>query len=87
MESNQTIIKIAMHVGSLIRKVVDEQGRNIKWLAEKLNCDRTNIYKIFNRENIDTNLLNRFCEILDHNFFLDLSNEIHLSPNPPQIVE
>ena len=76
-----------MHVGSLIRKVVDEQGRNIKWLAEKLNCDRSNIYKIFRRENIDTNLLNRFCEILDHNFFLDLSNEIQQSPNPPQNVE
>lgn len=43
------------------------------WLAKKINCDRTNIYKIFQRPSIDTELLARISKALDYDFFLDLS--------------
>lgn len=39
------------------------------WFANKLYCERTNVYSIFKRESIDTTLLLRISEILHHNFF------------------
>jgi hypothetical protein len=70
-----------LHIGNLIRQVFLSQGRSIKWFAEKLNCDRTNIYKIFRKEKIDTDLLQHICVILEHDFFLDISNVLRMSKN------
>ena len=52
-----------------------EIERTPSWLARKINCDRTNIYKIFQRPSIDTALLSRISKALDHDFFADLSDE------------
>ena len=52
-----------------------EKRRAPSWLAKKINCDRTNIYKIFQRPSIDTELLSRISKALEHDFFLDLSEE------------
>ena len=41
----------------------------MSWLADKLHCDRTNVYDIFKREGIDTRLLERISMILHRNFF------------------
>lgn len=46
---------------------------NIAWLAAELHCDRRNIYRIFEKENIDIVLLARISNVLRHNFFADLS--------------
>ncbi len=45
------------------------------WLAKKINCDRTNVYKIFRRASIDTALLLRISAVLEYDFFSDLSKE------------
>lgn len=65
-----------MHVGKQIRRVMEEKDHSVKWLAEQLCCDRTNIYKIYKKPNIDTDLLQIICSILHYNFFIDISNEI-----------
>jgi hypothetical protein len=57
-----------MHLGKLIRAELRRQEREVTWLANKLCCDRTNIYKIFSRKSIDTDLLFRISEVLDFNF-------------------
>ncbi|MBR5335087.1 MAG: helix-turn-helix domain-containing protein [Bacteroidaceae bacterium] len=64
-----------IHIGELIRKRMQEIERTPSWLARKINCDRTNIYKIFQRPRIDTALLSRISKALDHDFFADLSDE------------
>jgi len=64
-----------MHVGEQIRRVMEEKDHSVKWLAGKLCCDRTNIYKIYNKPNIDTDLLQRICVILNYNFFTYISSE------------
>lgn len=64
-----------MHIGKKIESVLHEQGRTVTWLAMRLNFTRANIYKIFGREGIDTNLLLRISTELNHNFFNDLSSE------------
>lgn len=64
-----------MHIGKHIKGVFCEQGRKVSWFAEKLCCDRRNVYKIFERESIDTALLSRISTILNHNFLQDLAEE------------
>ncbi len=58
-----------IHIGEEIEREVRRQGRSISWLAEALCCDRTNVYKIFRRPSIDTELLYRVSIILSCNFF------------------
>lgn len=58
-----------IHIGKIIEKELHRQNRTVTWFANKLCCDRTNIYSIFKRKSIDTELLLRICCILNHNFF------------------
>ena len=64
-----------MYIGKHIEKIFREQGRSVKWFAEKLCYDRRNIYKIFRKESIDTALLKKISILLNHNFFKDLAEE------------
>ncbi len=65
-----------MHIGQRIKEVFDQlpKDKTIMWLATQLHCDRRNVYRIFNRNNIDIQLLQRLSLILDHDFFKDLSD-------------
>ena len=60
---------MAIHIGKEIKAELERQERGATWLAEKLHCDRTNVYNIFRREGIDTRLLERISVILNRNFF------------------
>ena len=60
---------MAVHIGKEIKAELLRQERGVSWLAEKLHCDRTNVYDIFKREGIDTRLLERISIILNRNFF------------------
>lgn len=62
-----------LHIGKHIKRRLEELERSPAWLAKKINCDRTNIYKIFNRSSIDTELLARISKALEYDFFIDLS--------------
>lgn len=64
-----------IHIGQLIKTELELQERTPTWLAKKINCDRTNIYRIFDRESIDTALLSRISTALNRNFFEELSQE------------
>ena len=58
-----------VHIGKEIKAELQRQERGATWLADKLHCDRTNVYNIFRREGIDTRLLERISIILNRNFF------------------
>lgn len=58
-----------MNIGKLIRQKVDERGITIVRLARELSYSRTNIYKIFNKRSIDTEVLLRISSILEFDFF------------------
>lgn len=61
------------HIGQLIRQELRRQERSVAWFARQLSCDRSNIYRIFQKESIDTYLLVRISIILQYNFFSTLS--------------
>lgn len=68
-----------MHIGQRIKEVFDQlpKDKTIMWFATQLHCDRRNVYRIFNRNNIDIQLLQRLSLILDHDFFKDLSDSLY----------
>ena len=68
-----------MDIGKKIKEVFEQQPKshNIKWFAAQLHCNRSNIYDIFNRASIDTDRLTQISKVLNHDFFLDISNELN----------
>lgn len=67
-----------IHIGNLIKAELAKQERTISWFARKLYCDRSNVYDIFKRESVDTELLLRISLILKRNFFLLYIDEFEL---------
>ena len=65
-------------IGELIKEELEHQERSVSWLARKLACDRSNIYRIFQKQSIDTSVLRHISIILNRNFFLDLSEDLDL---------
>lgn len=63
-------------IGRLIESELHRQERTTVWFARKLGCNRTNAYKIFRRESIDTELLFRISQILQCNFFEIYSRQL-----------
>ena len=61
-----------IHIGHLIKSVFDASGMTVSELARQIHCERTNVYKIFNRRSIDVELLVKISEILNHNFLADV---------------
>lgn len=70
-----------MHIGRLIRQKVEERHKTVVWLACELSCHRSNVYKIYEKSSIDTDVLLRLCRILDYDFFSLYSEEIHKRSN------
>lgn len=64
------------HIGELIRLELEKQERSISWLARKLSCDRAKVYRLFQKNSIDTYDLARISILLSHDFFADLSDSL-----------
>jgi transcriptional regulator with XRE-family HTH domain len=58
-----------LHIGTEIRKRAKKKGMRTETMAKLLNVSTPNVYKIFERKSMDTDLLARVCEVLDFNFF------------------
>lgn len=56
-------------IGHLIRRKLDEQGRSVKEFAEAIGFRRSNVYRIFNQQSIDTELLLAISVYLHYDFF------------------
>lgn len=60
-------------LGVLIKEELAAQERTVSWFARKLHIDRSNAYRLFQKNSIDTALLFRISIILDRDFFALLS--------------
>ena len=61
------------HIGKLIQFQTKLQRLSAIWLAKRIHCNRQNIYKIFAKDDISVNQLDRIADALDYDFFADLS--------------
>ncbi len=64
-------------IGLIIKEELLRQERTVAWLARKLSCDRSNVYRLFNKHSIETDLLIRISAILNRDFTSEISSEIH----------
>lgn len=71
--TRNSLTHFVVHIGKRIQLIVRQKNISIVSLAKQLCCSRTNIYKIFEKEAIDTYLLMRISLALDYDFFADLS--------------
>ena len=63
-------------IGQIIKEELQRQERGISWFARKLSCDRSNVYRVFDKESIDTGMLLRISVVLQHDFFAEYSNAL-----------
>jgi len=57
----------------LIKNRLKLEGRSIRWFAQQMNCDRSNMYKLLARAHLDTNFILRASKILRYDFFKEAS--------------
>ena len=72
-----------VHIGEEIRKELHRQERTISWFARKLFCNRSNVYDIFKRKSIDTDLLMRISNILEYDFFSYYTDSLKKKKDEP----
>lgn len=70
-----------IHIGQQIRQKMEERKETVVWLAEHLSCSRTNVYKIFNKYSVDTEMLARISVILEFDFFSLYSEDVKINKN------
>lgn len=68
---------VPLHIGHEIQQELRRQERSVAWFARRLACDRTNVYRIFDKESLDTRLLMRISTILMRDFFVLYSQQLN----------
>jgi hypothetical protein len=65
-----------VHIGKVIKGIVREKQLDVTEFASKISYTRRNIYKIFGKSSIDTELLAKISKVLGQNlFFAYISDE------------
>lgn len=65
-------------IGDLINEEVRRKGMPVTKFAKEINCQRNNVYDIFNRSNMDIDLLKRISKVLGVNFFQKIGDDLDL---------
>lgn len=65
-----------LNIGETIKEELERIERKPKWLADKIGCDRGNIYNIYERNDMNISLLIRISKVLDRNILLELAYEL-----------
>ena len=55
---------------------MEERQKTVVWLSKHLSCSRANVYKIFEKYSVDTEMLARISAILNFDFFSLYSEDI-----------
>ena len=72
---------LPVSIGKLVEEELRRQNRSVAWLSRELNCNRRNIYDIFSRNSIDTELLYHLSVILHTDFFACFSKSLNNNNN------
>lgn len=58
-----------VQIGAKVQEIFESRNMKLADLADRLGTVRQNVYRIFKKQDLDTGLLTRISEVLDHNFF------------------
>jgi transcriptional regulator with XRE-family HTH domain len=56
-------------IGQKIKEVFDARNMKLTDFADELGTVRQNVYRIFKKRHLDTGLLLKISQVLNHNFF------------------
>lgn len=73
----QTNFRLMDSIGRLIKEELERQERSVAWFARKLSCDRSNVYRLFHKRSIETDLLIRISVVLNRDFTMEISKIIN----------
>lgn len=73
-----TLSPYKFSIGQRVKTVLKEKGFTVIWLAEQLDCDRSNVYDLFNRDDMSTGILARISQLVGYDFFSDISKALDL---------
>jgi len=77
---------MAIHIGKKIKEELYKQGISVSTFARKINRSRNVVYDIFERESIDTALLNKIGLVLRIDFFSLYSGQKEYTRDPMLIT-
>ncbi|SFN37897.1 Helix-turn-helix domain of resolvase [Chryseobacterium oleae] len=76
-----------IHIGSLIEKRVQESGIDMTRICNFFKCNETSIRKVYSSKSIDSDLLLKWCKLLEYDFFRMYTQHLILySPATKQIT-
>lgn len=58
-----------VEIGQKIKEVFDQRQMKLTDFADELGTVRQNVYRIFKKRHLDTGLLLKISQVLNHNFF------------------
>jgi transcriptional regulator with XRE-family HTH domain len=58
-----------VEIGEKIKEVFDNRNMKLTEFADELGTVRQNVYRIFKKRHVDTGLLLKISQVLNHNFF------------------
>ena len=62
-----------LHFGHMILSELREQRRSVAWFAKEMGSDRSNMYKLLDRQLLNSDFILRASRLLNHDFFGDAS--------------
>jgi len=60
---------MTVEIGQKIKDVFDQRQMKLTDFADELGTVRQNVYRIFKKRHLDTGLLLKISQVLEHNFF------------------
>jgi plasmid maintenance system antidote protein VapI len=76
-----------MHLGQMIKDRLKETGMKKTEFARRINITSQNVYDIFKRKSIDSNLLLAISETLNYNFLEPLSLKCQALLTHDEVIE
>lgn len=73
-------------IGKLIQIKLNEKHLSVVWLSRNIPCSRTNTYKIFSKNSLDTCTLLRISQIMEFDFFQYYSEELKKDKTTPSSI-
>ncbi len=73
---------MSVEIGQKIQEVFEKQDMKLTEFADQLGTVRQNVYRIFKKRHLDTGLILKISQVLNHNFF-----QYYLSESASQQIE
>lgn len=62
-----------IHFGKMIHAELRKQRYSVAWFAKEMGSDRSNMYKLLERQHLNSEFILRAGKLLNHDFFGDAS--------------